>query len=89
QVTSPGSPPLIFDDPFVTFDDDRARRAIQLLSDAAVDHQIIFLTISDRYDDLAQKVVVLSPPAAANEAASAAAASERIPVAAQSSHSPE
>jgi energy-coupling factor transporter ATP-binding protein EcfA2 len=89
QVTSPGSPPLIFDDPFVTFDDDRARHAIQLLSDAAVDHQIIFLTTSDRYDDLAQKVVVLSPPTAANEAASATAAGDRIPVAAQSSHSPE
>jgi DNA repair exonuclease SbcCD ATPase subunit len=62
QVTAPGSPPLIFDDPFVTFDDDRARSAIQLLRDASTEHQIIYLTISDRYDDLADQVIVLPPP---------------------------
>jgi uncharacterized protein YhaN len=65
QVTSPGNPPLVFDDPFVTFDDDRARLAIQLLRDASVDHQIIYLTISDRYDDLADRVIALPPPGVA------------------------
>ena len=44
QVTQPATPPLIFDDPFVTFDDDRARRALELLKEVAREHQVIYLT---------------------------------------------
>ena len=62
QVTAPGSPPLIFDDPFVTFDDERAKRALHLLRDLATDHQIILLTTSERYDELAETVIVLPAP---------------------------
>jgi uncharacterized protein YhaN len=64
QVTQPASPPLIFDDPFVTFDDERARRALELLRDIAREHQVIYLSSSDRYDDLADHVVVLPAPTA-------------------------
>lgn len=62
QITQPATPPLIFDDPFVTFDDERARRALELLRDIATDHQVIFLTTSDRYDDLADRVIELPTP---------------------------
>ena len=62
QVTQPANPPLVFDDPFLTFDDDRARRALALLKDIAREHQVIYLTTSDRYDSLADRVVALSAP---------------------------
>lgn len=62
QVTQPASPPLVFDDPFLTFDDDRARRALALLKDIAREHQVIYLTTSDRYDSLADRVVELAAP---------------------------
>ncbi|MDP8905631.1 MAG: AAA family ATPase [Chloroflexota bacterium] len=72
QVTQPASPPLIFDDPFVTFDDHRARRAFELLRDIAGEHQVIFLTCSERYDDLADKVITLAGPEAVDSAPDAA-----------------
>lgn len=62
QVTQDRRPPLIFDDPFVGFDDDRARRCAELLKDLASDHQIVFLTASDRYDAVADAVVQLPTP---------------------------
>jgi DNA repair exonuclease SbcCD ATPase subunit len=63
QVTSPAAPPLLLDDPFVTFDDERAMRALALLKDMARDLQVILITTSDRYDQLADHVVVLPAPA--------------------------
>ena len=62
QVTQPAAPPLIFDDPFVTFDEQRAERALALLKDIARDLQVIYLTCSDRYDSQADRVVVLPAP---------------------------
>lgn len=62
QVTQPAMPPLILDDPFVTFDDERARRAVELLRQVAGEYQIILLTCSERYDDLAAKVIELPRP---------------------------
>jgi DNA repair exonuclease SbcCD ATPase subunit len=62
QVTAPAAPPLVLDDPFVTFDDERATRALTLLKDIARDLQVILLTTSDRYDELADNVVVLPAP---------------------------
>ena len=50
QVTQERRPPLIFDDPFVTFDDERALRAMAVLKELAADHQVLYLTCSDRYD---------------------------------------
>jgi DNA repair exonuclease SbcCD ATPase subunit len=63
QVTSPAAPPLLLDDPFVTFDEERATRALALLKDMAHDLQVILITTSDRYDSLADNVVVLPAPA--------------------------
>jgi uncharacterized protein YhaN len=57
-------PPLVFDDPFVTLDDTRATRAVELLKDFAADFQVIYLTTSDRYDAAADRVVELPGPTA-------------------------
>ena len=69
QVTEPGTPPLVFDDPFVTFDADRAERALRMLKELASDFQVIFITSSDRYDAVADNVIVLPGPTARDEKA--------------------
>ena len=63
-VTGDRRPPLVFDDPFVTLDDQRAARALQLLKEIAADFQVIYLTTSDRYDAAADAVVELPGPTA-------------------------
>jgi hypothetical protein len=63
-VTGDRRPPLVMDDPFVTLDDDRAKRALELLKDISTDFQVIYLTTSDRYDAAADKVQVLAPATA-------------------------
>jgi uncharacterized protein YhaN len=68
-VTQDRRPPLVFDDPFVTFDDDRAARAITVLRELAGDFQVIYLTTSDRYDHAADRVVTLPGPTATDAAA--------------------
>jgi len=70
-VTGDRRPPLVFDDPFVTLDDARATRALELLRDIASDFQVIYLTTSDRYDAVADAVVELPGPTARDEAAEA------------------
>ena len=65
-VTGDRRPPLILDDPFVTLDDARAPRALELLREVASDFQVIYLTTSDRYDALADRVVVLEGPTVAD-----------------------
>ena len=64
-VTGDRRPPLVLDDPFVTFDDGRATRAFELLRSITGDFQVIFLTTSDRYDAVADAVVELDAPAGA------------------------
>ena len=66
-VTGDRRPPLVFDDPFVTLDDERARRALELLRRVAGDFQVIYLTTSSRYDDSAEAIVELPGPTAADE----------------------
>jgi uncharacterized protein YhaN len=61
-VTGDRRPPLVFDDPFVTLDDERARRALELLRELARDFQVIYLTTSDRYHGAADAVVALAGP---------------------------
>ncbi|MBF6605436.1 MAG: AAA family ATPase [Chloroflexi bacterium] len=66
-VTGDRRPPLIFDDPFVTFDDVRAARGVALLKRLTADFQVVYLTTSDRYDAVADAVVVLTEPEGADE----------------------
>lgn len=69
-VTGDRRPPLVLDDPFVTFDDARAARAFEVLRALTTDLQVIYLTCADRYDALADRVVILPAPLA-RDAASA------------------
>jgi DNA repair exonuclease SbcCD ATPase subunit len=62
-VTQGRKPPLVLDDPFVTFDDQRAARAALLLRELADDFQVIYLACSNRYDGLADAVIELPAPA--------------------------
>jgi DNA repair exonuclease SbcCD ATPase subunit len=57
-------PPLVLDDPFVTFDDAHAARGFDLLRELTADHQVIYLTSTDRYDPAADAVVELPGPTA-------------------------
>jgi DNA repair exonuclease SbcCD ATPase subunit len=61
-VTGDRRPPLVLDDPFVTLDDERAQRALELLRDVSSDFQVIYLTTSNRYDEAADAVQVLPGP---------------------------
>jgi DNA repair exonuclease SbcCD ATPase subunit len=76
-VTADRRPPLIFDDPFVTFDDARAQRAIELLRELTGDFQVIYLTTSDRYDAAADAVVELPAPESVDDGAGPAAEAGR------------
>ena len=67
-VTGDRRPPLVLDDPFVTLDDVRAPRALELLREIAKDFQVIYLTTSSRYDAIADKVVELPGPTVADTA---------------------
>ncbi len=74
-VTGDRRPPLVFDDPFVTLDDGRAMRALELLREVAHDFQVIYLTTSDRYDAAADSVVELPAPTARDDISDAERAS--------------
>jgi DNA repair exonuclease SbcCD ATPase subunit len=63
-VTGDRRPPLVLDDPFVTLDDGRATRALELLKEVSRDFQVIYLTTSDRYDAAADAVCILPGPTA-------------------------
>lgn len=68
-VTGDRRPPLLMDDPFVSLDDERAKRALDLLKSIATDFQVIYMTTSDRYDSAADAVVELPGPTARDEGA--------------------
>ncbi|MEO8228995.1 MAG: AAA family ATPase [Chloroflexota bacterium] len=76
-ATGDRRPPIVLDDPFVTFDDTHAARAFALLRELTVDHQVIYLTATDRYDPAADSVVELPGPTAVDlgEEVSSAASS--------------
>lgn len=63
-VTLDRRPPLILDDPLVTFDAKRGERALRLIKQLAHEHdlQVLYLTCADRFDALADKLVVLPGP---------------------------
>ena len=73
-VTQGKRPPLILDDPFVTFDDQRAARAALLLRELSSDFQVIYMACSNRYDGLADAVVELAGPTDTDATATARAA---------------
>jgi DNA repair exonuclease SbcCD ATPase subunit len=75
-VTGDRRPPLVLDDPFVTLDDARAARALELLRDIARDFQVIYLTTSERYDAAAEMVVELPEPVAVDEEAAVAGSAD-------------
>lgn len=52
-------PPLLFDDPFITFDDRRRDGAMHLLRELSKTHQVILFTCSSHYDRFADKVITL------------------------------
>jgi DNA repair exonuclease SbcCD ATPase subunit len=52
-------PPLLLDDPFVTFDSRRLERAMQVLKDFSRGRQVIVFTCGDQYDAYADRVVRL------------------------------
>ena len=87
-VTQNRRPPLILDDPFVTFDDTRAARAALLLRELSSDFQVIYLACSNRYDGLADSVVELPGPTEAESAAAAPAGSPGKKAAADSAPTP-
>ncbi len=68
-VTGDRRPPLVLDDPLVTLDDDRATGALAMIREVSGDFQVIYLTTSDRYDVLADAVIILDGPTADAEAA--------------------
>ncbi|MDI7251203.1 MAG: hypothetical protein QME89_01465, partial [Actinomycetota bacterium] len=55
------NPPLLLDDPFVTFDSNRLRRAMELLREYARGRQVVIFTCGDHYDAYADRVVSLTP----------------------------
>jgi uncharacterized protein YhaN len=54
-------PPLLLDDPFVTFDSRRLGQAMEVLRDFSRGQQIIIFTCGDQYDAYADQVVELRP----------------------------
>ena len=80
-VTGDRRPPLVFDDPFVTLDDGRAARALGLLKSVATDFQVIYLTTSPRYDEVADAVVLLDGPTSVDTGADPGPAGTGTPAA--------
>jgi DNA repair exonuclease SbcCD ATPase subunit len=77
-VTRGRKPPLILDDPFVTFDDQRAARAALLLRELSADFQVVYLACSNRYDTLADKVIELPGPVADVESSGTAGTARTV-----------
>ena len=80
-------PPLLFDDPFITFDDRRRAGAMALLRELSTMHQVILFTCSAAYDGYADRVItlpdrgaVLEVPATAPPPAARPAGPEARPV---------
>jgi uncharacterized protein YhaN len=53
-------PPLLLDDPFVTFDRERIERSLSILKDFAREHQVLLFTCSGLYDAYADRLIELS-----------------------------
>ena len=54
-------PPVIMDEPLLAFDEQRKRAALELLREFARGRQVIILTCSRDYDEIADRVIELRP----------------------------
>jgi len=61
-ISQERKPPLLLDDPFVTFDEERLQGAIRILQDFSRSHQIFLFTCRKDYDSFADKVIYLPAP---------------------------
>ena len=52
-------PPLLLDDPFITFDERRREAAARLLRELSSSHQVFLFTYTRYYDDVADRVIEL------------------------------
>ncbi len=66
-ISQDRKPVLIFDEPFLTFDAERRKNAIQILKQYRDTYQIFILSCHDYYDDCAEKKVNLYPAGKAAE----------------------
>jgi DNA repair exonuclease SbcCD ATPase subunit len=55
-------PPLLLDDPFVKFDPDRRKQAVELCKEIAKTHQVLLFTCHAHYDPAADWIVELTVP---------------------------
>jgi DNA repair exonuclease SbcCD ATPase subunit len=58
-LTEGRRPPLLFDDPFITFDDERRRLAARLLQTLAATYQVFLFTCTRHFDSVADRLLVL------------------------------
>jgi len=58
--TGEKKPPIIMDDPFVTFDADRLNSAMQVCRQISTEYQIILFTCNSSYDRFADNVIELN-----------------------------
>ncbi len=54
-------PPLLLDDPFVTFDSRRLERAMRVMKDFSRGRQTVIFTCGDHYDAYADRILELTP----------------------------
>jgi len=59
-LTGGKRPPLLFDDPFITFDDRRRAGALALLRELSRDHQVFLFTYTRHYDQFADRLIELA-----------------------------
>jgi DNA repair exonuclease SbcCD ATPase subunit len=58
-VSEHKNPPMILDDPFVSYDEKRLENAMKVLKDLSANHQILLLTSQSHYDRWADSTITL------------------------------
>ena len=61
-LTGGKRPPLLFDDPFITFDEQRRQAAAALLRELAGSHQVFVFTYTHHFDGVADRLIELPGP---------------------------
>ncbi|MDI6891571.1 MAG: AAA family ATPase [Actinomycetota bacterium] len=59
-ITGDKKSPLLFDDPFVTFDDKRLESTMKMVKEISKEYQILLFTCENKYDVYADKVLDLT-----------------------------